>query len=1355
MDQLGPIPISNPPTIGDFPLKGDFGSGLDHAPVIAVHQFDQPGLKVEQRFILAGGARRFRIQRARLACSEYDLLREHWEQAYGVYAQFKFTYRLADGSDEVYTCRYENPMLSFSQMMGMLMGTPGITLLEIPAPPDPYVSMKRVTITTLDATIQAALQADVQRVVPLIAIQDRAGATTPLYISNQRINIDTKQFLPRLVSWQGIQQSIGEASDAAKFSFGNADGVFTLLANQINLNRAQVQFSLFHVDSGYIIDVWAGYALPYAINPDGTFDLGATDGTFQMGLGYPTRYVTRTCWKVYKGRFCPSTSSFPTCPKDQASCVARGVPLSFGGMMVPALAVNVKDNSTGVFGFGRSTLTSVTVTDDTVYQRSVPEVWTDEAMPINCDVIAGRDEDTFFAALGLVSDGPIGAYSTNLYLQTLDGQPPEDPIRGGGWRGMLGNDPAFPNDFFSLTQAPWNTIPPGSTYAAGLAFAEIRRTDAAGLQLAPLTDRKMQVTVSQGVGGWTWTAPGARHWTPGLTNAVWVAVNVFLRGMGLRLDQAREDVMPASVMEQFFDVGAAIEAAFWCDDMVDKLVGTGQEKQFPFRGILKERKPLKNWLTEILNCCLGYYTFVNGKLWIGLRNNSSVLAGNAFARETILHKTLQTPPIQPSFNWLNIQFGDEEFLFALNNVTIYDLDHAAFTGTPESPNYMQATMSLVGCSNKSQASRIAITRLREELGGIKVVDPDSGAVLDDQQLRARGLNFKTTILALGTKIGDIISMTDPSLAGGYAEGRVTQWTLNPDLSISIQASPTTDHMYDYDVGPKPQDVSADPPRPEKFPTISGLAWMPNQVGPFAGDPLYPDPMERTFDLWQDYAIQRDGGWQPAAYVRGELVINTFLGYAQPRIVGAVLASGGTLAGGQTVYAAVTVRDAGDHPAPPSNVTALWIDPALTNQKMTLTINPPLSGPPAGGSWAGWDLWVGTNRRRIAWQQAGSGPLPLTLDILGPIHPMTRELPEASARQVSIAAKQVWHSGVAGMSVSSVTAPNKIQCNELIHSTDPWATGALNGKGRYVSVLADYSDGSVPLWDFQITAFDSATGTLTVSPDCVRTLPNGDPDPGNSVQESDPIIIRTWADSVSPDGATITDPLWNNSVNRAQFNSPGMQPGQEPGRVYRILRGTGAGQYSFIVANDATSVTVKPPFAILPDKTSIGIVEAADWVYSSQSSDLDVAAPGAVAEIRMRVDNLRDRVVLVGGFLLDDQDRQTDENWAVYREIYIFGQPPTVRVIGPTPSDPDGNPADTPPNRWNAYETDHTIRVDTSAQDVSLWLPPLYVYQGRTLTIWNDGANKVIINAADGEMLWDGSTSVTIDTQGTSVKVTSA
>lgn len=48
------------------------------------------------------------------------------------------------------------------------------------------------------------------------------------------------------------------------------------------------------------------------------------------------------------------------------------------------------------------------------------------------------------------------------------------------------------------------------------------------------------------------------------------------------------------------------------------MVGDGTEVQFKFTGVLQEEKPLKDWVTEILMNCMGYYTWANGKFKIGL-----------------------------------------------------------------------------------------------------------------------------------------------------------------------------------------------------------------------------------------------------------------------------------------------------------------------------------------------------------------------------------------------------------------------------------------------------------------------------------------------------------------------------------------------------------------------------------------------------------------------------------------------------------------------------------------------------------------------------------------------------------------
>src|SRR5207245_649768 len=136
-------------------------------------------------------------------------------------------------------------------------------------------------------------------------------------------------------------------------------------------------------------------------------------------------------------------------------------------------------------------------------------------------------------------------------------------------------------------------------------------------------------------------------------------------------------------------------------------------------------------------------------------------------------------------------------------------------------------------------------------------------------------------------------------------------------------------------------------------------------------------------------------------------------------------------------------------------------------------------------------WAGLDRRRIAWQFGGSGQPPGSIDLPGPIHDMTKGLPEGAAVGLRIAAKHVWHAGIAGLLVNGVTGPNQIQCNDFLNATDDWV-------GLIVFVCSN-KDGEVPLWNFTITAFDPSSGTLTVSPDCVNA------DPTKSVQVGDVLI----------------------------------------------------------------------------------------------------------------------------------------------------------------------------------------------------------------------------------------------------------
>jgi len=81
-----------------------------------------------------------------------------------------------------------------------------------------------------------------------------------------------------------------------------------------------------------------------------------------------------------------------------------------------------------------------------------------------------------------------------------------------------------------------------------------------------------------------------------------------------------------------------------------------------------------------------------------------------------------------------------------------------------------------------------------------------------------------------------------------------------------------------------------------------------------------------------------------------------------------------------------------------------------------------------------------------------------------------------------------------------------------------------------------------------------------------------------------------------------------------------------GMTARITRGTGAGQERVIAANDATNLTVAPPWTVEPDATSFFVVAEAGWHFGAltQSSPVQFVIPnrsGEVVEITGRAANV--------------------------------------------------------------------------------------------------------------------------------------
>lgn len=859
VEYIGSIEIPEIVPSGVFPVVSEYGYGYSQEPKVVVHRFGSANAKIEQRFLLGNGAKHFTVRKSQMNETDREALRTFWETSYGPYGAF--TYNAPDddaNGTTAYICRFANEPLSWEFLSDQISSS-SVTLIEIPTTAPQYQLNASVTRFP-SSTLKTGLLSQVQQVIPLVKIQPRESGYPAIYVSDRRCTVGAQLYLARLLDFDGISQSIGNEADEAQFTFGNADRVMRELANDTDLFRASIEFSLFHVGTGIKLDLWKGEIADWTLDQGPEFRVTAVDGIYELTLPYPTRRISRTCWKSYDdANGCPytaqstglDTTHFPTvsalsCDKgyDSANgCLAHGMKRYFGGIICEPQSVRIKDNSQGVWGFGRPTITASSLVNDSVYDQVVQEIYTNNetykdgagdtrtGRLVNCKICAGRDESDFYAALGIVGEGPL-TFGTG---HKLDGQYNHLSDDNDYGREMVGSDPAGANDYFSLGHVgvsaggDWRKAAYGGSvykdnFSAGVAALDIRRNDEKGIQLGYSSGHEMQAVVLTGMHGWIWTATNTRTWEV-LTNPIWIAVNMMLRARGLRYASA-------TLAEQYFVLANAIAAADICDLTVTPLMtrkletwvpldydefgkkipgywveGTvASETQFVFQGTLSEQKPLRDWIQEVLMNCLGYFSFSFGKLDLGVRTNSGAV--EAFTEGNILLDSLQLSPLKPTFNHLTASFGDAEFNYSANSVEIYDIDNAKLIGGATAPLYLKSQMNLSGVSNKSQAARIISTRLREELGGINAT----------QWKAARRLSFATTVLALNTNPGMICSMTHDEMPDGvfnetptddYGEFRIMSWRLNKDFSITIEGQATVNEMYDLVDGPKPADVAPD------------------------------------------------------------------------------------------------------------------------------------------------------------------------------------------------------------------------------------------------------------------------------------------------------------------------------------------------------------------------------------------------------------------------------------------------------------------------------------------------------------------------------------------------------------------
>src|SRR5579885_2587809 len=837
-DSIGRVAVPTVVNSGQtFPLASQHPFGFSVESSVIVHRFGTLDAKQEQRYYAGIGPRKFQFRRPNLNWSESRALKAFWESMQGAWKAFTYNVPNPNGTTTVTLVTFEQAPLSLEYLRNACQV--GLNFVEVVDPAQaPSYTVASTCVRFPSSALSTALLSEVQQIIPLIHIRVREQAVPDIYLSDRRVTVGGQLYLPRLIgigepgSDVIISQDIKGSSDNVRFTFGNADRVMTQLANDTDLKYAGIDLCLYHVNSGLVVQLWRGVIQSYMSDGTANFPVTCSDGFFQIMNQYPERQVSRQCWKTYNdGVNCPwatqgaSAAAVAAAGGDPASCdyylesangcQVHGMSLYFGGQQADPQGVVIKDDSTGFLGFGRNTVTATSIISDTVWGLALPEIWCNSggnplyAFMVTALMVAYRDESTFADSLGIIGAGPIGGFTPSAVVTNADGYryvvaPMVDGFTwqgfkvdgnlnvtqdqpGMGLRQSIGNDPANPtSDYFSLGQGTPQVWEPNN-YAAGTAVCEVRIAKPSAIQPSTPEQHQMTVPIDYGLWGWTWDQNGNRTAVKGLVNPFWIAVNMLLRALGLYGSPATGSG-PASANQlasfvlSSLVVGDGSGAAEIAAAQVASILGTGVETQFQFQGSVSSQKPFRDWLTEVLNCCLGFYTWEFGKLKLGCRINASSV--DAYTLGNMLFQSLKLTPIQAAFEHLVISYADVNYAYQANTAEYCDKSHAAYYGRAGSP--LTSQMHSVGLSTLSQALRVAATRTREEIGGVTPME----------WRNARAASWQTTLLGLGNEVGQVVSITHPEIPGARGvcnvSGNTATWVSGDPWTYAGGASGDTE-----------------------------------------------------------------------------------------------------------------------------------------------------------------------------------------------------------------------------------------------------------------------------------------------------------------------------------------------------------------------------------------------------------------------------------------------------------------------------------------------------------------------------------------------------------------------------------
>jgi hypothetical protein len=390
------------------------------------------------------------------------------------------------------------------------------------------------------------------------------------------------------------------------------------------------------------------------------------------------------------------------------------------------------------------------------------------------------------------------------------------------------------------------------------------------------------------------------------------------------------------------------------------------------------------------------------------------------------------------------------------------------------------------------------------------------------------------------------------------------------------------------------------------------------------DPIW-DENEHTFGLQQAYESTSDGNMTASLVVNTKMPIREFLENTDAPLIGgtSTTGSGGSLPDNTTYMISVCAYNA-DGYTPVSDLQVVKTGAGGGDNKITLS---GITWPE--GTYDGYVVFAAqSDLRLICAQDEVEDTLPSSINFTGPWKRSTWNMPSVDFRKVIVKAKKVWHSGVLGSQVTSVST-NTIVCSALANLGDDWS-------GRVLTILANVDD-TTSVKNFSITGYTDSTGTFTCSPDPLAA----------GVEVDDVFVVRFKAD-------TITSTSIGDSGLISGVYPDGDIPDHKVGKYVWVILGTGRGQIRKITANTATTYTIDRPWKVTPNSSSTWIIVEPSWQYRAESEIPESYDKTALAALPITAANLGRQTYCVAGFIRDVNGVETPEDLVLPREFWLFG-----------------------------------------------------------------------------------------------------